>query len=575
MALRILCRSIALSASMALVFGCALDKVPAPDGTSDADAATPGDDASSADTTSDDDASSGDTASDEGPVSDADAEGIGTDGETSEVDAGPQPIDVQAACAASCAAIEASCGDAATPGGGVDACIGECATKAGESASWLPSYACMAETCDAPFCLDPGPLSASCFDACTALDACDLLGVFGEEDVTSAATCAAGCSHMLTEEPGSDLGIACLIGALSGGCDEAAVEACLGEPTMTAECQELCGFFYDAASEAYCEPGRPIRAAWPDAATCAAACSSLAGPVAVGAFFGCVVVSDCGDATACASVPAALAQPCMDGCQAMADLCGASFAVLEDVASCAMFCTGALHPQGGPAPEGPACVGALTVCPAAESDQLEALLQCLAPQTTPGSACQALCPIIDGCYQSVEGQLPAGWDCLATCTADLLPDEQKFYAVASCVMDNEADCPEVLQCLTSPSGGFAVCSSWCGKMDFVCGAGSPDCVDTCQAALAADATHLATVACQFIQQCGNALCDEIEVPAACLEACAASPDTCGAYADGCVQACAGLLAGWSGTPPVAAATCMVEALGPPCDLAKTIDCNTL
>ena len=139
-------------------------------------------------------------------------------------------------CGELCTSLAEDCAEESLFDGDQAACLAACAADAAADPWWMANYTCYSESCDADLCLlgdDSGPIQPAlgCFDACTWLEECDLLGNLVPVPNNQADLCYLECSGSVLSTPEEvQAGIQCLWNALGGGCDEEAALACLAPP---------------------------------------------------------------------------------------------------------------------------------------------------------------------------------------------------------------------------------------------------------------------------------------------------------------------------------------------------------
>lgn len=517
-----------------------------------------------------------DAASDSGPDSGPDAPDTAADTEAPDASADPLavPPDLRAlACESFCERSGATCGFGAL-GGTQKGCEAACHALAAEDAWWLANYACYADSCDAARCaLDGPPLSADpgCDAVCPALDQCDALNALDlPEDQPD--LCRAACAGTTAATPAAAATYACILDALGPTCATDGLAACASsEPDPL--CAALCARAYDPATPPYCAPGTAMRAQWPTAAACATACAAASpDPASAYRFAGCMDARGCGDLSPCTALPSTDPPACAAACAAIVTRCG-SFGELSDLSVCTPYCTGRFSIYGaGPNPAAGTCITAST-CPADPADRGGLWFRCLLP---PDPDCDALCARLDTCKASFDPAFNVA-GCAAACITGTFGPPDHVAAIAPCAAAEP--CETLLACFPpAPNAGDPLCQPLCAHLTDTCAAPfDPKCNATCLASFAAGAEAYAKSTCRLVTACAaQPSCDPLAaapIPAACVDACAASPLTCGGSVARCQGTCAGLLAGL----PLAsaAAPCVVNALASPCDPAAAASaCST-
>lgn len=509
---------------------------------------------------------------DQGFDPDATGDSGGPDGspdapETS-ADATADPLDITAdlralACASFCTDAGGACGFGAI-GASQQGCEAACGALATEDAWWLANYTCYSDSCDAARCaLDGPPLQgdSGCDAVCAALDACDALASLDlPEDQPD--LCRAACAGNTAANPAAADAYACILDALGPTCATDGLAAC----TATAPdslCATFCARAYDPALDSYCAPETALRALWPTAPSCVSACASAGtDPAAAYRFAGCMDARGCGDLSPCAALPTTDPPACAAACAAIVSLCG-SFGGLGDPALCTPYCAGRLSPYpAGPNPDAAACIAANT-CPATADERGALWFRCLLPDDP---NCDAMCARLDACKASFDPAFDAA-GCVSGCVVGYFGPPDRVAAFAPCTAAEP--CASVVSCFPpGPGDGDPLCQPLCAQQHDTCGVPfDPKCDAKCVAAFATGAEAYAESACRLVRACdAQAACDPLAaapIPAACVDACAASPLSCGGSAARCQGTCAGLLAGLPLAP--ADAPCVVTALAFACD----------
>lgn len=449
-------------------------------------------------------------------------------------------------------------------------CASKCAADVAGDAWWLASYFCLELGCDPGACGlgDAGPPAEDprCPAACDAIMPCEL----PEVTFPSRDYCRARCTAatLVPSEPGETIACAAALPDFGGQCDFFALITCFPE-------YDVCAAVCAAVAQPLCQPGAPVFASWPDAGTCEAACGGLDKRRQV-ELLGCQLARGCSDFPAVCdaeTLPSKASAGCKTLCDAWFERCGPNELLVHRDA-CAALCDGARTGVDWVEREDvAACVRGLERCP--EGDAATAALIGCTVGTSP--RCAAGCQTVATC--AAELQVPPPEDCEASCTALSLQHPERLEAVVGCVEagHDRGDCGEVVKCLQPPLDE-TVCAAACDH-ERACGDGpsGPECPTSCRTELRPPSSSWSTKVCETAGSC--VACeglDQAPIPAACEAACAASPDTCVAAAYGiCAQVCQGMLAALGQERGDELAPCVVDSLGPSCDLDSAISCRPL
>lgn len=539
---------------------------------------------------SDDDAAAGDL--DAGPQPDEDVEdqdlapdaepdtagGGDTSGPADAVDP-VDPIDlpdalVAAACQSLCGGLEAEACPFGPLGADLEACVGTCEALVAADGHWLANLTCYEQVCDAALCQlegDPLPPDAGCATACDVLDQCDQLATVDlPEDEPE--VCAASCTGGVIADPiNLPIALACIVDALDPTCDGDALLACFGEAPPDGDfCVAVCGSFFDAANDQYCEPGTWVAQNW-SLGECAAACDGWESDVLMSLrFWGCMLVNGCGEPGVCLEPPTEEDPGCVSVCDGMFELCE-TFGGIQDAEQCAPLCTGILHGIGVPADaDAGQCVADAGQCPADDDAKSDLFFGCAVP--TPevcGSLCEAVVPCAGDDFTMD--------DCLGFCAFGGWGSVDDLEVIGACVEPLSVEqCPQIIGCFQPPAApADPICEPMCVKADEVCGTTDATvCQESCNGNVDAGIGYLAEAICLLAAACDAQLaCFGLglaPVSAECVAACDGHESTCGGYSDGCERACQGAEVGLGVSGDASGATCIVSALGDDCAVESAI-----
>lgn len=493
-------------------------------------------------------------------------------------DAGPEcsdelPLDpavIAEQCATQCESITGSGCDLGPVGGDEAACVAACTADVACDGWQLANFVCYEQACDATACQLGGaslPPEPACDAACASLDACDMLDLIGQPE-DEPAVCRAACSGSAATNIAIGPIIACITDAMDPTCDGEAAMAC-SDGTLNdvaGSCVSFCASFLAPGGEDYCEPGSPIYTTWADVDACAEECVAEMPDVASTLrMFGCMIGVGCGQADLCLDVPDADDQGCVDACDAIVDLCGAGGGGLEDPAFCSPVCTGVGYVLGAVNETAGQCMSDLGTCPGGSDEIGGALFACVIP-TDP--ICGSVCEELVACLPEDALDLD---ECVTFCSLKAGPFADPAGMLECIEAAPGGACGAVLACIPEDGPvGDPLCQAMCGKLEDDCSLPPFSCVEGCTAELAPEAGLSVAgklcnllAPCDSLEQCVDL--DDTPVSEDCQAACGgAATASCGGYPGGCEAACHGI----STVVQMGAsdAACVMEALGPDCDL---------
>jgi hypothetical protein len=287
-------------------------------------------------------------------------------------------------------------------------------------------------------------------------------------------------------------------------------------------------------------------------------------------FMGCVYAAGCSAAVnLCESPPAQDSPECIGSCDAIFALCGRMGGV-TDLETCPPLCTGIFMQFPATNPDAAACIEEYTTCgDAPVNTSFEIVLDCMLLKS---EECTSLCAALIPCMPPEEDLTQAS--CETYCALGGLGDS---VAVASCIagLDPTA-CMQIFACLESTASDVPpLCDAMCGKLTETCGLPAFACEEGCAAEMTSDTNvSAAGKVCALMADCGALdACqglDPADVPQACVEACAASPDACGSLPGGCEAACQGIAAALPDA--LDEMSCIMATSGPSCAVEQLATC---